>query len=80
MLALPAVLVGIALSIGGNLRILGNAFGEDLICGFLYMFLPFYSVFFLLNRWDINGGPLLVSALGTLTASVGWVCSGIVIN
>lgn len=75
ILATPAIIVGLVLFVGGKITMLGNAFGEDPICGFLYLFFPLYSLYFLLSRWDINGGPWLASILGLLTSAMGCGCS-----
>lgn len=79
-LAIPAIFLGLVLNIGGALSILLNAFREDLFCGFMYMFFPFYALFFLVTRWDENGTPFLVSGLGVITMVLGSICSGLAIN
>jgi hypothetical protein len=55
ILAMPLVLAGIALTLWGALKCLASAFEEDVTCGLMWIFVPFYSVFFTLTRWDTVG-------------------------
>lgn len=68
---MPAVVIGGLFNLFGSLRILGNAFSEDPICGFLYLFVPFYALFFLVSRWSENAVPFLMSVIGTVTFFLG---------
>jgi len=70
----PAIIVGLLLNAFGGLAILGNAFREDSMVGLLYMFVPFYPLYFLFSRWDENMFPFCMSLIGVLTAIVGFVC------
>jgi hypothetical protein len=36
----------------GGLRILALAFEEDTMCGILWLFVPFYGLYYILDRWD----------------------------
>lgn len=69
----PAIVVGFLLNAGGSLKILGNSFEEDTLVGIMYLFVPFYAVYFLFSRWDVNAVPFLISLLGTVTFVVGLV-------
>jgi hypothetical protein len=55
LLVMPLVLAGIALTLWGALKCLASAFEEDVTCGLMWIFVPFYSVFFTLTRWDAVG-------------------------
>ncbi|MCR9200441.1 MAG: hypothetical protein NXI04_17535 [Planctomycetaceae bacterium] len=70
----PAVIVGALLNAYGGLAIMGNAFREDSTVGYMYMFVPFYPLYFLFSRWDENMFPFCMSLVGTLTIMVGIIC------
>jgi hypothetical protein len=74
----PAVIGGILLNIGGGLQILINAFPEDVMCGFLYLLIPFYALYFLVSRWDENAAPFFVSLMGVLTFITAIMCGALV--
>lgn len=73
-LAMPAAILGGLLYVGGGLSILGNAFSEDSICGFLYLFVPLYPIYFLISRWDVNAKPFFAALMGALTGVIGLFC------
>lgn len=73
-LALPATVLGGLLYVGGGLKILGNAFAEDTMCGFMYLFIPFYALFFVITRWDVNARPLMIAIMGVVTMVTGLAC------
>jgi hypothetical protein len=43
------VLIGF---IGGTCWIMYLAFQEDIVCGLLYFFVPFYALYYIVDRWD----------------------------
>lgn len=84
MLAMPQDQVmrnsGISLIVGGTLlsfyfsvRILIAAFSESALTGILYLFVPFYALYFVVSRWDRVGGLFLFSMLGGVMSTVGYL-------
>lgn len=65
--AILSSMVGIA----SGLRILCNAWNEDAVCGFLYMFLPGYSLYYLISRWDENAAPFIAALISSFS---GFAC------
>ena len=74
ILVFPAIVCGGIIGAVGGFRILLNAFAEDTLCGLLYLFLPYYSMYYLVTRWAENSRPFLLSLLGTLTMMIGMGC------
>lgn len=69
----PAVIIGGLLNFGGSLKILGNAFEEDTMVGIMYLFVPFYALYFLFSRWDVNATAFLISLIGSFAMIIGIV-------
>lgn len=61
-----AVLSGLVFSLWGGLSILVEAFKEDIVCGLLYLFAPFYSWYFVFSRWQKTRKPLVMILVGLL--------------
>ena len=45
-------LAALGLGMVGGIGCLIKAFQEDVVCGLLYIFLPFYGLYYLITRWD----------------------------
>jgi hypothetical protein len=73
-----AVGTGALMLFGGGLWILGVAFHEGVMCGVMYLFVPFYGLYYLISRWDdckrpfglAVGGWLLVFAAALLNPEI----------
>ena len=64
ILALPLALIGVAMTLWGALKCLAAAFGEDVTCGLLWLFLPLYNVYYMATRWDRVGRYFLTFVSG----------------
>ncbi len=64
-------ILGGVLSFIYGLRMLIVAFKESPMCGFLYMLLPPYALYYLITRWDRLGGLFFMSLLGSVIYGVG---------
>jgi phage FluMu protein Com len=73
-LTMQAYIVGTLLNFGGGMKMLGNAFSEDAMCGFMYLFIPFYALYYLVSRWDENSRTFFVQLSGFFTMVTGIVC------
>jgi hypothetical protein len=60
-----AMIVGFGLILVGGVGMIVVAFEEDTSCGLLYLFVPGYSLYYLVTRWDETRYPKL-AALGML--------------
>ncbi len=60
---MAAVMGGLMLFWGG-IWLLGIAYGESLFCVLLYIFLPVYSVYYVISRWSDTKKPFLIVILG----------------
>ncbi len=73
-----AVGAGTLMLFGGGLWLLGVAFHEGVMCGVMYLFVPFYGLYYLISRWDdckrpfglAVGGWLLVIAAALLNPEI----------
>ncbi len=72
--AFPAILIGMALGATGGIWHLVLAFQEDPICGIMCMFVPFYSLYYLITRWDETMRPFLVNLAGTFLLFAAFIC------
>jgi hypothetical protein len=52
LLAVAAVAVAGSLYLIGTIGMIVVPFSEDVVCGLLYLFLPFYGLYYLLTRWE----------------------------
>ena len=48
-----------------SIRMVISAFFESAACGLLYLFVPFYALYYLITRWQRVGGFFLMSLVGT---------------
>jgi len=60
------VIAGYVISMIAGLRSLVVAFREDLMCGVLYLFLPFYSLYHMITRWEDHKSPFWMGICGVL--------------
>jgi len=63
-------LFGIAQSVFG-IRIIIIAFQESLACGFMYLFVPFYSLIYIFTRWKKCGRLFIVLIVCGLLQLIG---------
>lgn len=61
-----ALITGVALSLWGGIKLLVTAFQEDAICGVMFLFVPFYWLYFTITRWHETSKPFIVYALGVV--------------
>ena len=54
------VIVGCVVSAASGLHSLILAFREDVACGLMIMFVPFYNLYYLVTRWEEQRGPFLM--------------------
>jgi WD40 repeat protein len=64
LIGLTAV-VATLLMMGGGIWAIVNAFREDVVCGILYLFLPFYPLYYLITRWSDQWRPFVTQLAGT---------------
>jgi hypothetical protein len=69
------ILIGFAwlASMYYQIRILIVAFTESWVCGLLYLFLPFYWLYYLVTRWDDVGGFFLMQLACLGPYLLGWL-------
>jgi len=70
------VLGGLACIVGAFWG-LGTAFAEDVVCGLMYIFVPFYWLYYLASRWQEMKRPFLLYAAGILGLFAGIVFIGV---
>lgn len=79
IVAAPMVVVGLVLMGYGSVRSIMVPFEEDSTVGFLYLFLPFYSLYHIVTRFDEHLPAILSSLLGGLFLGggvIGLIASG----
>ena len=54
-----------------GIRMIIIAFSENTVCGLLYLFMPFYSLYYLITRWDRVGAFFLMQLLYGFVAGIG---------
>jgi hypothetical protein len=64
-------ILGGVISFSYGLRMLIAAFKESALCGFLYILLPFYALYWIITRWDRVGGLFLMSLVGSVIYGAG---------
>ncbi len=52
------------------------AFQEGVVQGLLYLFVPFYAIYYLITRWEQCKKPFLYSLAGVGVAIVGVLIAG----
>ena len=71
-LIIAAVIGGVILLVGA-IWLLIIAFRESTSCGLLYMFLPFYSIYYPITRWAKTKKPFLIGLIGVVALIGGLV-------
>jgi len=77
----PAILgallsvAGVACVMGGGLALIITAFREDIVCGLMYLFVPFYNLFYIFTRLEVTGKFFGLTLLGFAMLVVGTVLS-----
>ena len=74
-----AVAVCGIISVCFGLHSLVLAFKEDAVCGIMYLFVPFYSLYYLITRWDEQREPFVTQlsmTLAMILAMVGMMAAG----
>jgi hypothetical protein len=66
LVALVPLGLGWLLSIAGGIWFLIVAFQDDVLAGVLCMFVPFYSLYYLITHFDETKAPFFTQLLGTL--------------
>ena len=69
--------IGFLLTLWGGLKILGNAFEDSPVTGFLYLMCGPYALYFLFSRWDVNQYPFFINLMGTLVFLVSMAVGGL---
>ncbi len=69
--------IGFLLMLWGGLKILGNAFEDSPVTGFLYLMCGPYALYFLFSRWDVNQYPFFINLMGTLVFLVSMAVGGL---
>lgn len=64
MFFLLTTVIGGLTSFVANIRSLIVAFREDAMCGLAYLFVPFYSLYHLITRWDEHKDPFMMAITG----------------
>jgi hypothetical protein len=66
ILAVILVIVGLLLGLVGGILSIVGAFKEDVVCGLLYLFVPFYSLYYLVTRWEQQKNAFLMNVCGSI--------------
>lgn len=79
--AVGFVMVGLALNLIGGIGCLVKAFQEDVVCGILYLFVPFYGLYYLITRWDDVHpfGTCLLGGVGMQVIGIALIFGGAVL-
>lgn len=78
----PIVAISIAgffMAVHGQIWFLVNSFREDAVCGLLNMFVPFYSLYYLITRWEEQWRPFTLSMIGTVAMLPGFCVIGSIV-
>ena len=57
---------GFLLAFIGGIKSLIGAFQEEVVCGLLYLFVPMYSLYYLVTRWEDQRAAFLMNVCGSL--------------
>ena len=66
------IVFGNVIAIVYSIRICIVAFMENVVCGLLYLFLPFYALFFVITRWSQVSGLFMMAVLGNMIVGIGY--------
>jgi uncharacterized membrane protein len=56
---------GFAYALWGGISLIVMAFSEDVVCGLLYLFLPLYSLYYLVSRWPETKKPFVATLIAS---------------
>jgi hypothetical protein len=60
------------LALYSGIRILIVVFSESIVQGLLYLFVPFYALYYVFTRWDQCGAYFIMNLVAILIACAGW--------
>src|SRR5207244_2783805 len=72
--AIPPVLIVVLMATVAGFWHLIIAFQEGPMCGLLCLFVPFYSLYYLITRWDETQRPFFLNLAGAFLLIAGAVC------
>jgi len=72
-----AFLAGTIMFLGGTLWSLASAFSESLTHGILFLFVPFYHVYFVVRYWSDQFRPAMVALCGAMTMFTASISAGV---
>jgi hypothetical protein len=75
ILALVPIILGWLMAFAGGIWFLVCAFQDDVVQGLLCLFVPFYSLIYLITHFEEVKKPFLVQVIGTVLA-IGGGCAG----
>jgi len=75
-----AGLTALALSGIAFIWFLKISFGESAACGLMFLFLPFYSLYYLISRWPEMKRPFLINLIGGGVYLYALMITGVVIS
>lgn len=70
-LGVGLLFLGYVVVLVGNVALIVQAFREDIVVGLLFLFVPFYPLYWLISRWDEARTWFGVSMAGVLIAAFG---------
>ena len=70
----PPLMIGVIMSATAGIWQIIVAFREDTVCGLLYLFVPFYPLYYLVTRWDEMKRPFFLHLIASLILIVSAVC------
>ena len=77
LVGLLLALVGVVLILGGNLWFLLAAFQDEVIMGVACLFVPFFSLYYLITHFDQVKTPFFVSLIGVGLVMLGRFLGGL---
>jgi hypothetical protein len=72
-----AMFAGFVCMLVGGIGLIVAAFEEDTTCGLLYLFLPFYSLYYMVSRWDETRWPKVIAVGFLLMLGPGFLAAGV---
>lgn len=71
-----AIMAGYIMMLVGGIGLIIAAFEEDVACGLMYIFIPFYSLYYLITRWDETRWPKMVGLGFLLSVGLTFTIAG----
>ena len=71
MLGIAIWMMGVGMFLTGGFWMIVAAFRESAGCGLLFLFIPFYSPYYLVRRWRVMYKPFIIFVLGIIALVVG---------